>query len=154
MAKLRGAFLQLLIAITLKTLTCWWTGKTPTLFTHLATHFVRIPSCFIIVLLPFSAVAPGPTRFTFISAMGDHRSVLGSYRSAVLSVESLASRPPIAYSTSPSTATQWLNLERKITFFVMFYVSLVLMFICYWHRSIFPSQKATVPSSLLNRDSN
>jgi hypothetical protein len=109
---------------------------TSTLCIHLATHFVRMPSCFIIFMLPFSAVALAHQRSTFISAMSDHRSVLGSCRSVVLCLQ-LPSLPPITYSTSPSTATQWPYLERKITYFVMFYVSLLLMFICCWHRSIF-----------------
>jgi hypothetical protein len=64
--------------------------------------------------------------------MNSHWSVLGSYRSAVLNRvrPSKPLLPPITYSTSPSTTTQWPNLERKITHFVMFYVSLVLTFIC------------------------
>jgi hypothetical protein len=110
---------------------------TSILCTHLSTHFVRMPSCFIIYMLPFSTVALAAARLTLIGAMGDHRSVLESYRSAVLSIELSWRRPPITYSTSPSTATQWLYLERRITYFVVFYVSLVLMFICCWHRSIF-----------------
>jgi hypothetical protein len=109
---------------------------TTTLCTHLATHFVLMPSCFIIFMLPFNVVALADWRATFISAMRDHRSVLESYRSAVLTVKTLT-WPPITYSTSPSTATQWLNLERKIIYFLMFYISLVLMFICCWHISIF-----------------
>jgi hypothetical protein len=135
MAKLRGAFLQLLKTITLKTLACWRTDMTSTLCIHLATHFVRMLSCFIIFMLPFSAAALAPERLTVVSAMGNHRSVLESYRSAILSVEVLP--PPITYSTSSSTATLGRGLEREIKFFVVFYVSLVLMFICCWHRSIF-----------------
>jgi hypothetical protein len=123
---------QLLIAITLKTLACWRTDMTTTLCTHLATHFAWMPSCFIIFMLPFSAVALALERSTFIPAMVDHRSVLGSYRSADLSLESSRTLPPITYSTSPSTATPCLTLERKITYFVRFYVSLVLMFFCCW----------------------
>jgi hypothetical protein len=130
MAKERGAFLQLLITITLKTLACCRTYMTSTLCTHLALHFVRIPSCFIIFVLPFSTVALASSRLILIGAMSDHRSVLGSYRSAVLSVESSAARPPITYSTSSSTASQWPYLEPKIIYFVMFYVSPVLMLIC------------------------
>jgi hypothetical protein len=102
---------------------------------------VRIPSCFIIFTLPFSTVALASSRLSLIGAMSDHRSVLGSYRSAVLSVEWSAVRPPITYSTSSSTASQWPNLEPKIMYFVMFYVSLVFMFIFCWHRSIFLHQR-------------
>jgi hypothetical protein len=89
-----------------------------TLCIHLDTHFVRMPSCFIVFILPFSAVAPAPLRLSLIGAMNNHRSVLGSYRSAVLNITS-SSVPPITYSTSPNTATQWLILERKIIYFVM-----------------------------------
>jgi hypothetical protein len=153
MAKLKGAFLQLPITITLKTLASWRIYVTYKLCIYLAIHFVRILSCFIIFTLPFSTVALAFSRLTLIGAMSDHWSVLGSYRSAVLSVEWSAVRPPITYSTSSSTASQWPNLERKITYFVMFYVSLVLIFICCWHID-FPSPKASVTSSLLNRNSS
>jgi hypothetical protein len=138
--KAKRSGFQLLIAITFKTLPWWRTDMTSTFCIHLTTHFVRMPSCFIIFMLPFSAVALAKIRFTFISAMDDHRSVLGSYRSAVLYAKS-KTQPPITYNTAPSTATPWLNLERKITYFVMFYVSLVLMYICCWHRSIFLHKK-------------
>jgi hypothetical protein len=73
MAKLRVAFLQLLKTITLKTLACWRTDMTSTLCINLATHFVRMPSSFIIFMLPFSAVALAPARCTLISAMADGR---------------------------------------------------------------------------------
>jgi hypothetical protein len=119
-----------------KTVAWWWTDMTSILCIHLASHFVRMPSCFITFMLPFRAAALAWWRYTFISAMGDHRSVLESYRSAVWCIEPIT-WPPITYSTSPTTATQWPNLGKKIAFCVMFYISLVLTFICCWHRSIF-----------------
>jgi hypothetical protein len=140
MAKLRGAFLQLLVTITPKT-ACWQTDMTSTSCIHLAMHFVRMLPCLLIFMLPFSAVALALLRFTFIGAMRDHQSVLESYRSAVLTGAEPSLQPPITYTASPSTATLCWNLEQKVTYFVSFCVSLVLTFICCWYKSIFLHKK-------------